>query len=150
LVHLIRHADAGDRESWEGPDETRPLSAKGRRQSEALLKQFEKQRPTALLSSPYLRCRQTLEPIAVRWGMPVVNEPRLREGSPWRLALDLIEDAEPGTIMCSQGDVIGGVIEDLVRHGLIRARDARCQKASVWHLEVEHGTVVRATYTPPP
>ena len=35
-VHLVRHAHAGDAERWEGPDELRPLTAKGRRQAERL------------------------------------------------------------------------------------------------------------------
>ena len=33
LLHLLRHADAGDPNAWQGPDAIRPLSAKGRRQS---------------------------------------------------------------------------------------------------------------------
>ncbi|MFN2582854.1 MAG: hypothetical protein ABR498_08965 [Candidatus Dormibacteria bacterium] len=36
-LHLIRHADAGDREQWSGPDELRPLSDKGRRQARDLV-----------------------------------------------------------------------------------------------------------------
>ena len=36
LLHLLRHADAGDPEAWTGPDAARPLSDKGRAQAERL------------------------------------------------------------------------------------------------------------------
>ena len=34
---VVRHAHAGDREKWEGPDERRPLTKKGRRQAAGLV-----------------------------------------------------------------------------------------------------------------
>ena len=61
---LIRHASAGDSDHWQGDDRIRPLDAKGRRQAEALvalLAEFDLDR---ILSSPYLRCVQTVEPLA--------------------------------------------------------------------------------------
>jgi len=36
FIHLLRHAHAGDRGAWAGPDATRPLSDKGRDQSDRL------------------------------------------------------------------------------------------------------------------
>ena len=61
---LIRHAWAGEREAWAGPDRLRPLDERGQRQAEELvelLRAFEVER---LLSSPALRCTQTVEPLA--------------------------------------------------------------------------------------
>ena len=34
---VVRHARAGSRRHWDGPDETRPLSGRGRRQAKALV-----------------------------------------------------------------------------------------------------------------
>ena len=36
LLHLLRHAHAGDWSAWDGPDAARPLTDKGRSQSERL------------------------------------------------------------------------------------------------------------------
>jgi len=61
---LIRHASAGDSGQWQGDDRLRPLDAKGRRQAEALvplLAEFDLDR---IVTSPYLRCVQTVEPLA--------------------------------------------------------------------------------------
>ena len=61
---LIRHASAGDADEWQGDDRLRSLDAKGRRQAEALvplLAEFDLDR---IVSSPYLRCVQTVEPLA--------------------------------------------------------------------------------------
>jgi phosphohistidine phosphatase len=60
-LYLLRHAHAGDPAKWRGDDAERPLSAKGRRQSErlgALLASISF-RPDALVSSPKLRALET-------------------------------------------------------------------------------------------
>ena len=63
-IYLVRHAKAGDRSSWDGDDTIRPLSGKGRRQAVAIsdrLFDLIAAHPDAqLISSPYIRCMQTL------------------------------------------------------------------------------------------
>ena len=56
-IVLVRHARAGHRESFDGPDETRPLDAKGRRQAEALVGELGVFAPGAVHSAPLERCR---------------------------------------------------------------------------------------------
>ena len=76
---LLRHADAGDPDAWEGPDAVRPLSAKGRRQADrvaAWLTRIE-HRPDVILSSPKVRALETAEAIAQAFEMPVAQEARL-------------------------------------------------------------------------
>lgn len=61
---IIRHADAGDRDSSQWPDDSlRPLSPKGRKRHRRVAKRLRKQGlvPTLLLSSPWLRAWQTAE-----------------------------------------------------------------------------------------
>ena len=79
---LLRHADAGDPEAWTGPDEARPLSGKGEKQSKRLGKflaeiGFE---PDAIISSPKLRARQTAEHVANALGVDVTIDERLAGG----------------------------------------------------------------------
>ena len=61
-LYLLRHAKAGDRDDWTEDDLRRPLTKKGRRQSEALVEQFRDLRIDRVLSSPYDRCVQTRAP----------------------------------------------------------------------------------------
>ena len=63
-VLVVRHAKAGDRSSWPGADRDRPLSGKGRRQAEALVDTLSDWKPVRILSSPFARCVQTVEPLA--------------------------------------------------------------------------------------
>jgi phosphohistidine phosphatase len=78
-LHLLRHADAGDPAAWEGPDETRPLSEKGRRQAERLARHLGAigYGLDVVLSSPKVRAMETAEPVAQTLGLEVLPEPRL-------------------------------------------------------------------------
>jgi phosphohistidine phosphatase SixA len=61
---LIRHASAGDADQWQGDDRLRPLDSKGSRQAEALVELLAEFDLHRVVSSPYLRCVQTVEPLA--------------------------------------------------------------------------------------
>jgi len=79
LLHLVRHADAGDPEAWTGPDAARPLSDKGRAQSErlgAFLADHDV-RADAVIASPKLRAAQTAEIVARHLGIAVTEDERL-------------------------------------------------------------------------
>lgn len=64
-----------------------------------------------VLSSPYRRCIQTVEPLAAALGVPVETDERLAEGA-GSAGLALLE--EDGVVACTHGDVI----TELVGHGL--------------------------------
>jgi len=80
-LHFLRHASAADRESWEQPDELRPLTEKGRRQAERLGRLLAAAgfAPDAVLTSPLVRARETAEIVAGLVGVGVRIEPRLGE-----------------------------------------------------------------------
>jgi phosphohistidine phosphatase len=89
LLHLLRHAHAGDAETWDGPDATRPLSDKGRAQSErlgAFLAEIGFV-TDALITSPKVRALQTAELVADRLGVEVADDARLGG----MLDLDVVE-----------------------------------------------------------
>ena len=78
-LYLLRHAHAGDSTKWEGPDSERPLSQKGRRQSERL-GAFLAERgftPDAIVTSPKLRAKQTADLVADALGIAVSVDDRL-------------------------------------------------------------------------
>jgi phosphohistidine phosphatase SixA len=79
LLHLVRHADAGNPETWTGADAARPLSEKGRAQAErlgAFLADLDF-RSDEIITSPKLRAAQTAEIVASHLGMVVTTDSRL-------------------------------------------------------------------------
>ena len=76
-LYLVRHAKAGERRLWTADDLDRPLSKKGWKQADLVGKRLAKLGPSTLLSSAYVRCIQTLEPLAERIGQPVEIDERL-------------------------------------------------------------------------
>ena len=74
---LVRHASAGDRHEWDGDDRLRPLDKKGRKQAARLLDVLADVTVRRIVSSPYLRCVQTVEPLARARGLEVESAPEL-------------------------------------------------------------------------
>jgi 8-oxo-(d)GTP phosphatase len=70
-VIVVRHAWAGDRACWFGSDRDRPLDARGRRQAERLVQTLGGFELARVLSSPYIRCVQTVEQLASDRGLTV-------------------------------------------------------------------------------
>lgn len=78
-VYLLRHAHAGNPAAWDGPDERRPLSDKGKQQADRLGRflagiGFQ---PGAIITSPKVRAAQTAEIVGLRLGVPVGVDDRL-------------------------------------------------------------------------
>ena len=150
-LYLVRHAKAGSRSEWDGDDLLRPLSKNGWKQSKAIAKHLRKQGPTRLLSSPYLRCRQTLEPLGELVHLEVLDDARLTEGGPFEGVLDLIAEAPDGTVMCSHGDLVPETIAALQRRGCEILSSPDWRKATVWTLEVAaDGHIATASLWGPP
>lgn len=141
-VHLVRHADAGRRGSWHGPDEERPLSAAGRVRADALAAELAHLAPGRILSSPLIRCVETVQPLADALGLPVEPHPALGEGADlertWSLLEGLAGDGD--AVVCSHGDVIPAVLDRLRRRG-VPVLDAGhdVSKGSVWTIEAGPG-----------
>jgi broad specificity phosphatase PhoE len=149
-VYLVRHAKAGSRKAWTGDDELRPLSKAGKAQARALAKRLADKGITRVLSSPYLRCRQTVEPLAERIGVPVELSDALREGAPLAESLRLVEKVTgENAVLCTHGDVLGNLLVHFAHLGVHLETD-RIEKASVWALDFADGEVRSAKYFPPP
>ncbi|GAB3153909.1 NUDIX hydrolase [Micromonospora sonneratiae] len=117
---LLRHASAGRRATWSGPDTARPLDDVGRAQALDLARLVPLIQPVRLLSASARRCVQTLDPAAERLDLPievdgVFDEPvpgQLRTECVLAAASRLVELAVAGepVAVCSQGRVIPGVL----------------------------------------
>ncbi len=148
-VFVVRHAKAGSRRRFEGDDDLRPLSRNGRVQARAIVEQLLNSDVTRVITSPYVRCVETVEPLAKKLGLGLELTERLAEGADWSGALTLIECATEPLVLCSHGDVIGDLMHHLDQRG-VPLDDDRMEKGSTWVLKVEDRAVVKAHYLPPP
>ncbi|MGH3919007.1 MAG: NUDIX hydrolase [Pseudonocardiaceae bacterium] len=140
-VLLVRHGEAGERLTWQGDQDQRPLTATGWWQAEALralLPLFGAQR---VYSAPPVRCRQTIEGLADDLGVSIIEEPRLSEegylADPAAGLSRLIEIAtETGgpAVVCSQGGVIPDLVSKLSEAAGLDLVDVPHRKGSYWGL----------------
>jgi broad specificity phosphatase PhoE len=150
-IYLVRHGRAGDRSKWEGPDDLRPLSKVGRRQALGLVELVEDRPIDRIVSSPYVRCRQSVEPLAEQRRLPVDLADELTEGAPLAAALRLVDKVtHEHAVLCTHGDVLTELLSHFERQGLALGKSAKLEKGSVWELDVDEGQVVSARYHPPP
>lgn len=150
-LYLVRHAKAGERRIWNDDDLERPLSNKGQRQAKLLAQRFSKLPASTLLSSEYVRCIQTLEPVGLALGLTVEIDPRLTEDEPFEPVLELLASIPANTVMCSHGDIIPATLAALQRRGTEIRTQPDWRKAATWVLKRnKHGQIVHATAWPPP
>ncbi|MEX2275818.1 MAG: phosphoglycerate mutase family protein [Actinomycetota bacterium] len=149
-VYLVRHAKAGSRSKWEQDDRLRPLSKRGARQARKIAKALADAPVTEIVSSPYVRCVDTVLPLAAARGLPVVPDEALAEGVDVEACMALMKRSLDGAVLCSHGDVIPAAIEALAADGLRIEGPAGWRKGSTWVLEREDGRFIRARYVPPP
>ncbi len=78
-LYLLRHAHAGDPAEWEGDDDSRPLTRKGRRQAKRLgsFMRAVGLKPDALVTSPLLRAVETADLVGKALHTEVLVDPRL-------------------------------------------------------------------------
>jgi phosphohistidine phosphatase SixA len=138
---LVRHARAGARGEWPEGDRLRPLDKKGRRQAKALADSLAELEAGRLLSSPYVRCVQTLEPAAERLGLAIEERDELAEGASADEVIELLGELM-GSVpaLSTHGDVIVALL----------GPGRPCKKGSVWVLDVRDGQVRPERYLPPP
>jgi phosphohistidine phosphatase SixA len=91
-----------------GPDHQRPLTDRGTRQALSLAQALAPLDIRVLLTSPALRCRQTLEPLAAMLALPVTDEPLLLpEADPGQLVDLLTESNGTGDlVVCSHAETL--------------------------------------------
>lgn len=151
MFYIVRHAKAGSRGHWQGDDRLRPLSKKGKKQAEALIDIFKPLKISAIYSSPFLRCVQTVEPLARDRDLEIQETSALEEGRGLRRAQDFLDDPKlDDVVLSTHGDLVWELVEDLVKRRVIKPGEGGYDKGSTWVLEVEDGKPVRARFIPAP
>jgi 8-oxo-dGTP pyrophosphatase MutT (NUDIX family) len=150
MAYVARHAHAGDRSTWEGDDAERPLSDRGWEQARSISKRLRHLGITRLISSPALRCIQTLEPLAKKLDLEIETHWSLAEGaSPKATAALLSGLSGRRSAVSSHGDVIPAALDHLATRGMQLHDRFDCKKGSVWALRPDRAHFTDAWYVPP-
>lgn len=138
-VFLVRHARAGDRKKWMGDDRVRPLDKRGFREAEGLVELIQERQPTRILSSGFVRCLQTVEPLAEALGLEVEERVELAEGASSAEVHRLVDGLSGELpVLCTHGDVVVELLGE------------ESPKGSTWVLELANDGLERLEYLPPP
>ena len=153
---VVRHGIAESKKGWSGPDAERPLVARGRRQAARLPKIVPPSWPARIISSPALRCRQTIEPLAGRAGRPVEISDALATDAgkaAVELCRELLATSAPGStvVLCTHREVmevlLPGLVEDFA--GRHPRRSGVGAKGGAWVLHFSKGRLRDLDYRGP-
>jgi 8-oxo-(d)GTP phosphatase len=151
-VLLVRHAEAGERQTWQGDRDRRPLTTAGQRQAETLRALLPLFGAARVYSAPPVRCRQTVEDLAADLGVAIVDEPLLSEegyradrAAGLRRLVEIATEAESPAVVCSQGQVIPDLVSTLTDSAGLTPpdaprSDAPSSKGSFWGLFFSGGS----------
>ncbi|MFC5222640.1 NUDIX hydrolase [Bifidobacterium leontopitheci] len=123
MLLLVRHGKAEARKAWKGSDGKRPITPKGAAAAYALDRELACYNPTRLVTSPWLRCQQTIQMLAWQTGLPLhMAEPLTEDAfaadpdAAWecfRYELEFTIRHHGATAVCMHRPVIGGIFEHL-------------------------------------
>ena len=116
---IIRHAKARPRSTWPDADPLRPLNARGRQRAEALVPILAAYGVTRVVTSPSVRCLDTVLPYAAAAGHEARPKAGLSEEGfaeqPERAPYHLTRLLERGSaaVVCTHGPVLPVLLEQL-------------------------------------
>jgi phosphohistidine phosphatase SixA len=150
MLLFVRHADAGDKGGWDGPDALRPLSPLGRRQAEGLVVRLEDYPVDRILCSPTTRCHQTVQPLADDRLLRIEPVAVLGvDASPADVLAFVLDRGLRNTVLCTHGETIGRLLPGFAIDGLAAAAPLQWPKGSTWLLERADPRAIRARYLAP-
>jgi broad specificity phosphatase PhoE len=140
IIEMLAHMDAGDRRKWGGDQDARPLSELGQRQANRLCDALARDPVHALYSSAALRARQTVEPLAQRFKLPVIILPGLHETDGWLPPPVWRDRRVPGDIEALGGAFAAGA--GMQALGAIRANHSEGRVVACTHGDVLPSLIV--------
>jgi 8-oxo-dGTP diphosphatase len=116
---ILRHAKATPRDEWKGPEAKRPLLAEGKQQAKRLVPLLSAYGPKRIVTSPWTRCDQTVQPYAKAIKQPAILRSQLTELtntlSP-RKTIGAVEDVfetKKSVLICSHRPALPTILKTL-------------------------------------
>lgn len=137
---VVRHGTAKSKRAWKGRDQDRPLTASGVKQAKAVSSRFGRYRPDQVLSSPSLRCMDTILPLASARGLRVERSDALGPDAgdeAVRLLRRLLTDSSSSAtvVVCTHREVIVRILPALAsQYGVRLGHRLPGAKGSGWIL----------------
>jgi 8-oxo-dGTP diphosphatase len=149
--YIVRHAKAGSRSHWPEDDRLRPLNKKGVKQAQELITFLEPFPIAAVYSSPFLRCVQTVEPLARAHKLPIKQTSMLAEGHGLAGAMQVMQHPKlDHAVLSTHGDIVWELVEELVNQRVIKPGTGGFDKGSTWVVDLEDGAFTRARFIQAP
>ena len=147
---LVRHAQAERKARWNREESLRPLSRRGELQAAALVRILAKDDVAQAWSSPTVRCRQTLAPLAAERGLEVRDHPLLaKEARPDSVLPWVLAHAGEPWVLCTHGEVFEALLRVGRESGLVVARAMVTEKGAAWRVIGHQDGSMEMEYVPP-
>ena len=141
---IVRHALARDKKSWPGPDVERPLDPIGERQAAGMAGVLMKHKVRRIISSPAIRCVQTMQPLADAVNVSIeVWDELARDADATRILAAFTDPEFHDAVLCTHGEVLhqllrADTVRRIARRGRLSPRRLLI-KGSAWRLEITTG-----------
>ena len=118
-IIALRHAKALGREEWDGKDLARPLTARGKKQANAIVGPLLAFGTRKIISSPAIRCIKTVAPLSASLAAkieksPLIGQDAWEEGkSDARTIVGERVRARKPAVLCSHGPVLPEIMTEL-------------------------------------
>jgi len=140
-IIVLRHARAGRKLTDRSKDFKRSLDRKGREDALRLPRVIEGHlHPEAIVSSPFRRCVQTVEPLAGDLDLLIVEDDRFTPGSSERSVREAFLEVAANSVVSTHGEVIAMLFDERVR----------CAKGAFWIVERRNGELSPGLYVEVP
>lgn len=152
---VVRHGTARAKGSWKGLDADRPLTANGSRQAQAISRRLIRYQPTRIVSSPSLRCTQTVEPLAGACDLQVeLTDALATDAGPAGIdfAVETVQSggSSPVVVLCTHRELIVELLPHLADQGGVRlGHRLPGAKGGCWLLQYRRGRPMSIKYWSP-
>lgn len=127
---VLRHAKATPRTDWNGAEAKRPLLPEGKTQAKRLVSILNAYSPKRLVTSPWSRCDQTIEPFAKTYKRKIIYRSQLTELStvlsPRKTthAVEAVFDSTKSALICSHRPALPVITKTLATRATSETRDS--------------------------
>ena len=142
-LYFLRHGLAGDSTTWAGADETRPLTPEGitRMQGSACTIAALELELDEIISSPYIRARQTADIVATELGLPVTAAASLVPGFNFTMLERLLNSRLTASALLLVGheDDFSQIIGRLIGSGRVMMKKGSLARVDLLQLQPPAG-----------